>query len=239
MTATTAVRERPILFSAEMVRLILVGEKTQTRRVVRLPQWIEAGDRDEAFAAIARHPAGVSMRGPCDGLKTYHCPFGAPGDRLWVRETWCQLDRDGWAEQSLPADHLSNRYGTPRRNGVAYRAECDEESERCRVELGYQWRPSIHMPRWASRLTLEIITIGVERLQDICDADAIAEGAWFDGTFWRGGVHPIKGTLQCWPSPKLAFKAIWRTINGEESWAQNPWVWAVSFTVVPQNGGAS
>jgi hypothetical protein len=226
MTATTAVRERPILFSAEMVRLLLAGEKTQTRRVVKLPKHI-AHDEVELQRMQGGYPDGVRPVWEYDeepNAFSTRCPFGLPGDRLWVRETWCHTGTGVWTI----ADARGATDGTP-----IYKADRDE------WRGGEKWWPSIHMPRWFSRLSLEITDVRVEQLQDISDEDAQAEGAFFDGTYWRGGVHPIKGTLQYWPSPKRAFEAIWRTINGEESWAQNPWVWVVSFSVVPQNGGAA
>lgn len=139
-------KERPILFSGEMVRAILEGRKTQTRRVIK-PQPDSA--RNSVFVK--------------SGFETKHgyeikCPYGQPGDRLWVRETWGLWDTD-------PKDG-------PERAKIFYRAT-DEN----RRDLRYQrWRPSIHMPRWASRINLEITNIRIERVQDITEEDAKAEG---------------------------------------------------------------
>ena len=92
-----------------------------------------------------------------------------------------------------------------------------------------KWKPSIHMPRWASRILLEIVSVRVERLQDISEEDAKSEGVRWDGEYWRGGTHPIKKTDQCWSTVSDAFKALWKAINGPGSWDANPWVWVIEF----------
>lgn len=134
-------REKPILFKPEMVRAILSGQKTQTRRLHKgKPSRIEVGDI------------------------------------LWVRETFCELDKHHWNDPTLRREAIENRYGYPRVNAFAYKAECGRESERCREELGYRWKPSIHMPRVAARLFLQVTAVRSESLHDITEADAIAEG---------------------------------------------------------------
>jgi len=176
----TDIKERPILFSGPMIRAILRDEnpKTQTRRVAMdLPShpaiarwvcdsngWWEPVPHSEQVREqyITTWPAGF-----------YRCKYGKPGDRLWVKEKHVLLDRDGWSDPARPRDAMISG----RRNGVGYADfEHDPDSERCRKELGYKWRPSIHMPRWASRITLEITEVRVQRLQDISEADARAEG---------------------------------------------------------------
>jgi hypothetical protein len=236
MTATTAVRERPILFSAEMVRLLLAGEKTQTRRVVKLPKHI-AHDEVELQRMQDGYADGVrpvwEYNDEPNAFST-RCPFGAVGDRLWVRERFMPLPLESAPSDPAPTDWL-----------IDYAA--DGRSEEKVAPAGYnpmlynhvRYTPSIFMPRWASRLTLDIAGVRVERLQEISESDAKAEGVEFDGIWWRGGFKEIDGFLTAWPTATRAFEAIWRTINGEESWAQNPWVWVVSFAVVPQNGGAA
>jgi hypothetical protein len=156
-------KERGILFSAPMVRAILEGRKTQTRRVVK--------------NQVRR-----------DG---YTCPYGKPGDVLWVRETWC-----------------GDRF-----NGVGYRAT-DAQSG--------PWKPSIFMPRWASRITLEITDVQVERVHDINECDIVAEGIPFPTDRYVSYEELL-----------AAFRDLWDSINGKTyPWASNPWVWALTFKVM-------
>ena len=196
-------KERPILFSGPMVRAILAGTKTQTRRLVRLPahDWALSGIPE--FLAVG--------------------PFGARGDRLWVREAW-QVDapRDGsWADTMFygdrisPLDWIPERYRTPAH--VLHRATWDDGTR----STALWWRPSIHMPRWASRLTLEVTEVRVQRLQDISEEDAKAEG-----------VEMIDGdpTPPEWWSYRQEFGHLWDSLNAKRApWDSNPWVWAVSF----------
>lgn len=161
---TATVTERPILFSGPMIRAILDNRKTQTRRVIR-PQPINYKPRlfDGRWFYNNCGNGGEEMR----------CPYGKPGDRLWVKEKHVLLDRDGWIDPAQPRDAMIHG----NRNGVGYADfEHDPDSERCRKELGYKWRSPIHMPRWASRILLEITEVRVQRLQDISEEDAIAEG---------------------------------------------------------------
>lgn len=201
--------DRPILFSAPMVRAILAGQKTQTRRALR---------RQFALGALPVEmpkttPEGWVVNGHsgvwwCDAEanpeEAVRCPYGMPGDRLWVREShWFFQDEcdpvTGYTPPVMTVDD------------VEYRA--DGESTR------HGWRPSIHMPRWASRITLVITGVRVERLQAIREADAMAEGA--EPTL----VPPDGGS---WPHVE-GFETLWKSINGAESWDANPWVWVVEF----------
>ena len=183
--------ERPCLFSGGMVNAILAGRKSVTRRVVK-PQ-PAAGVRSSAFA-----PSGIE-----DGHgREIRCPFGGPGTKLWVRETWyCDLPLSD-------PDRLDHTYyrADARRTGRI----CDVIPEcECDGRKGY-WKPSIFMPRWASRITLEVTGIRVERVQAITEEDARAEG-----------VESV-----------AAYRALWDDINGARpgcSWADSPWVWVVSF----------
>jgi hypothetical protein len=222
-------KERPILMSGPMVRAILEGRKTQTRRVVTpQPKVGQAEPYEYRVAKIALMPPrangeceeqwlarGDDLIGPLP-----RCPYGVPGGRLWVRETWLELDRDHYQEPGRPRDLLSDRYGKPRRNGVAYRADTDSEGDAIRAEYGYRWTPSIHMPRWASRLTLEITEVRVQRLQEISEEDAKAEGV-----IARGPGSPTLRPHQ------RDFRALWNDINSKRGygWDSNPWVWAISF----------
>lgn len=191
--------ERPILFSAPMVRAILNGSKTQTRRVVKgmALRWLRPDHFTPEFTAL-----------PENGL----CPYGQPGDRLWVRETFQRFTDDG--EILYKADpagfEAMNEYK---------RFECIEA----------RWRPSIHMPRHLSRITLEIAAVRVERLQAISEADARAEGAMFhDGgqighSGWRHDYSDVHADA------RSSFARIWNNINGPGSWDKNPWVWVIEF----------
>lgn len=198
-------KERPILFSGPMVRALLDGSKTQTRRVVK-PQPPNhmgtvrtLGDGDWQFVQDAHTLA--------DSASTWRCPYGQPDDRLWVRETFGHFERN---DTLKPGDT------------IYYRADGE-----C-LELR-PWRPSIHMPRWASRITLEITGVRVERLQDISEADAIAEGcAKNHNNYYWGGPHKAGGLKQM-ATARQAYQDLWESINGPGSWEANPWVWVVGF----------
>lgn len=218
--------DRPILFSGPMVRALLAGTKTQTRRAVKITH------RTPGLAAclLPADPAWVRPK-----VAAELCPYGQPGDRLWVRETFCTLDRDHYFDPGMSREFIRLHGGVPRRNGAAYRADGeDSEGERCRKELGYRWTPSIHMPRWASRITLEITDVRVERLCSISEADAIAEGLKvFDrGNGVRQFVFPDSGydrSKLCHGDAGIAYLEGWNEINGAGSSDADPWVWAISF----------
>lgn len=193
-------KERPILFSGPMVRAILEGRKTQTRRIIK-PQFTQLWGYgvNHGDDRVSCH---VNIVEPDGSWKFVYCPYGQPGDRLWVRETWTRL----------VAHHPPPEF--------VYKADCtdpdgeDARQDYIRAGYPYQWRPSIHMPRKASRLTLEVASVSVERLQDISEDDARAEGcpANWGGTAWS------------W------FVWLWDSINSKRApWASNPWVWVVTF----------
>lgn len=234
-------RERPILFNGPMVRALLDGRKTQTRRVVKLAP---PADADEVFFWSGEdlrragwpnvsEPGMWARRNGRDGYIQHigRCPYGVPGDRLWVRETHLIYDAHGQhradGERWGPWGGLPTRLSEDRTKIAYFR----EGFDRC--DPGH-WRPSIHMPRWASRLTLEITEVRVERLQDISAADAEAEGVREPSigpihVFSQGGsgaLDPEKA------DPLLLWQILWRFINGEDSWAANPWVWAITFRVI-------
>lgn len=233
----TDIKERPILFSAPMIRAILRDEnpKTQTRRVAMdLPShpaiarwvcdsngWWEPVPHSEQVREqyITTWPAGF-----------YRCKYGKPGDRLWVKEKHVLLDRDGWSDPARPRDAMISG----RRNGVGYADfEHDPDSERCRKELGYKWRPSIHMPRWASRVTLEITDVRVQRLQDISDADILAEG--FDGAHLNCENNADTVDAVARMAMRVWYSKLWDSINGKRSpWSANPFVWALTFKRMEQ-----
>lgn len=213
-------KERPILMSAPMVRAILDGSKTQTRRVVK-PQplvtdikaeWAGRRPKGDGGGGFAHFPRKGET--PSLDYMLFNCPYGQPGDRLWVRETFADLRGAGFDRAfAYLADSSKKGYE-------------DEESKRCRLDYGVKWKPSIHMPRIASRLTLEITGVRVERLQDISEAHAIAEGIYQD---IGGKYQKAKGSGPFCNTARQAFQFLWEDINGAESWAANPWIWVVEF----------
>ncbi len=193
----TAVKERPILFSAPMVRAILAGKKTQTRRTWKLPsgaEWYAVGDAKQDHYIYSGFPGWWHV-------EESECPYGKPGDCLWVRETWASTRQAG---ESSP--------------WVVYRADDPD----WQTMEGWKWKPSIFMPRAASRITLEITEIRVERLHEITEQDAAIEG--LDGNCGIGHIP----SYQAGPLV-YHFARLWETINGKDSWAANPWVWVVPF----------
>ena len=183
-------KERPILFSAPMVRAILEGRKTQTRRVVK-SNW-DAKDDDNWPMVMDE-----------DGLWFRQaCPYGQIGDRLWVREAFF-IDEGKGSVRYRASGHVSP----------------------------FGWKPSIHMPRWASRILLEITSVRVERLQDISEVDALAEGITESQIDTE--LKAAEEMDQVEPNPaRCCFRYLWEDINGIESWADNPWVWVVEFKKV-------
>ena len=216
--------DRPILFSGPMVRALLNDTKTQTRRVVK-PQPV----------ANQRGKFNFTTFTDDEGIESYwqnypfwgpvRCPYGQPGDRLWVRETWAH------ARHAAAANCVED-------GPFVYAADGEFAA---RERLNPRWVPSIHMPRWASRITLEIVSVRVERLQDISEADARAEG-----------VRQMNDTSGCWvsregpgnlvtPWPKArdAYSDLWEQINGEGSWEKNPWIWVITFRRFEANHGST
>jgi hypothetical protein len=191
---------RPILFSGAMVRALLDGKKTQTRRVCKPAN-------EAALTHVVECP--YAQWGDEDGDVLFKSPYGVFGDQLWVRETFCPI---------YPQDPSYNG-GQP----IEYDyAATYKHGNRLGDSLGIKkvWRPSIHMPRAASRITLEITGVRVERLQDISEADAMAEGI----------TH---STLN---DPRVEYRWLWESINGPGSWDANPWVWCVSFRRISEGG---
>lgn len=199
-------KERPILFSGPMVRAILDGSKTQTRRVIKpqpdaveIYQWASGPDAGNYYDVLRCYNPPARFQSCASGWSV-NCPGpfkipGQPGDRLWIREC-C---------------HISRPLHEGDTGSVEYRADyADEPAE------GIRWRPSIHMPRWASRITLEIVSVRVERLQEISRGDAMAEGC------------PIPN-MASGPDPRHWYEELWNSINGSGSWEANPFVWVVEF----------
>jgi hypothetical protein len=185
-----------------MVRAILDGRKTQTRRIIK-PQPIAVRDVDGPAICPMCHPPLQSF--------AMSCKLGKPGDQLWVRETW----------QSVKPFGHGYVLADPKEKDVEihYRATADT----CVPEM--PWRPSIFMPRHASRITLEISEVRCERLNSISDDDAQAEGICLNRNDWWDCGNGLRGE----ESPMAAYRALWETINGPGSWTANPWVWVISF----------
>lgn len=208
-------KERPIIMTGESVRAIIAGRKTQTRRIVKLPAGVEYdGHSPETFdvSASAQHQPTGSVR--------VRNPYGVPGDLLWVKETFALApmadDPDPEYEDDWSPVYRADGDERP------WLTSHDEDAE----EIPPPWRPSIFMPRWASRITLRVTSVRVERVQAIGEADAIAEGIeMFDNV----DVGIVRNTF----GPKAAFAIVWDQINSKRaSWASNPWVWVVAFEVV-------
>ena len=206
-------KERPILFSAPMVRALLSGAKTQTRRGLSVQptgapyaaqaSLTKSGSRPVFYAAWERPGT--------DGSTCCICPYGVPGDRLWVREAWRTCEGfDVYPPRDIQ-----------RTTPVRY--EADSHWSHSMTGGGGKLRPSMFMPRWASRILLEVTDVRVERLQDISEADALAEGtpSWADGACAVGNPHGLNA--------RDYYEVLWSSINGRASWDANPWVWCVSF----------
>jgi len=220
MSDAVATRERPILFSGPMVRAILDRRKTQTRRVIlrRL--------KDEGEWCTARPDRGFT---PETIAAQYPCPYGAAGDRLWVRETWLpDPPINGWSGDvewvgsGQQIDGVPPQYRSPRH--CLYAATWEGPP--------FRWRPSIHMPRWASRLTLDLTDVRVERVQDISESDAEAEGLTKRGHWWDVGTDWKGDGLDTTASG--AFRMRWDALNAKRGygWDANPFVWCLTFKVV-------
>lgn len=205
-------RELPALFKGQMVRGLLDDSKGVTRRVMGPPPVLE--DRFWRFGGAGWSDRITSVTPVAGHTLAEACPYGRPGDRLWVREAWAA---DAQLDSIAPRD-LSQ--GEP----IFYPADGAVRQAGCAMINRGRLRPSIHMPRWVSRILLEVTAVRVERLQDITEAQAIAEGILRDGEGWRG----YEGG-PWFASPIAAFRSLWEHINGAGSWDANPWVWVVEF----------
>lgn len=219
-------KTRPILFSAPMVRAILEGRKTQTRRVVKNSdvEFFDCGDaRDAVITFCEAGHSGPGFYVHCseyqdEGSQNVACPYGQPGDRLWVRETFCHWpeERAGDFGEVLAQPAQTLYRASPLRNSWSGTGNPEDA-----WSPGMRWRPSIFMPRHLSRITLEITEVRVQRLQGISEEDAMAEGVAFD-------PQNAFGT----------FRHLWDSINSERApWDSNPWVWALTFKRVEVANG--
>jgi hypothetical protein len=217
-------KERPILFRGEMVRAILAGQKTQTRRLVKFcklhsdygqpepDRCYGDGAPDCRYLHVAYDGAGM------ESMVTWHrhyAPYGVPGDRLWVKETWGEVSHiDDCNPRRFAFVHIMG----PDERCIIYREEAEREGfEWADNSPEDRWRPSIHMPRWASRLLLQVVAVRAERLQNISAADALAEGVLYADI-----------DQQALP-PRARYALLWDKIHGKGAWDANPWVWVVEF----------
>lgn len=209
-------RERPILFSAPMVRALLAGTKTQTRRVAKAIPWREGANQNFSQARAFSNAGEFRIAGAEELTTGFRCPHGEVGDRLWVKETWrphvahgCALDACDCADVNVEyaADGAVEYFDDYKINRASPDWCMPKAADRGNVS-------PLFMPRWASRLVLEITDVRIERLQAISEGDCCAEGVG----------SPI---TRDYKKPK--FQALWESINGPESWAANPWVWALTF----------
>lgn len=206
--------ESPILFNAAMVRAILAGTKTQTRRVVKPQPELREIAQVGHMLGFKKHKADGFWLWPNARERIVaERPYGQPGDRLWVRETFAHIYRD------------NTRPDVRRDDDVAYKADHPGLDE---YAFG-SWKPSIHMPRWASRITLEITRVRLQRLNDIGEADAEAEGVERkDGARWRNYISDDDAFTHL-KEARASFCSLWVSINGPGSWDANPWIWAIEF----------
>lgn len=212
-------RERPILFSSSMVRAILAGRKSQTRRAIKFGE--HRPFRESPYFDDDECP------GWCDGWGNFaRCPYGQPGDRLWVKETW--RPRGALGPWDLNIDYAADGAIRTIRDGEFGDSDwtMPKAAERGNVS-------PLFMPRWASRILLEVTGMRVERLQDISEADAIAEG--LDHVCDGAAAFGVHGLARSWSNdPRVAYRALWESINDPGSWEANPWVWVVEFKRIDQ-----
>ena len=211
----TVTKARPILFTGPMVRAILAGRKTQTRRVVK-PQPFKAGEEWSSKTVTEAWNSGfVDVR----------CPFGNAGQRLWVRETWTWCSSaDKEEERGITFKDGAQKFP----NGNYYPNDHIDYLPTAFDHI--KWHPSIYLPRWASRITLEVESIRIQRLKEISEQDALAEG--ISETHRTKAMMP-GGFVRCdWP--QWSFHQLWDSINEKRGygWRKNPWVWVVNFALV-------
>ena len=248
-------KERGMIFNSEMVRAILDGRKTQTRRIMKVqPESNQLGlllitDSTKHSDIGKYHWAESNATGNHVRSKLFSSPFGAVGERIWVRETWATLgNEDGcyvdWEDNLCKGDERSA--------ARIYRASCEQrpgdyglwsipddaywKPHTKEHKFEGAWRPSIHMPRWASRILLEITDVRVERLNAISEEDARAEGIIDGGCLNCGEPEPC-GCANPEPDATDAFAYLWQSIYGQDNWNANPWVWVIEFKRI--EGGAA
>lgn len=250
---------KPILFSAPMIQAILEGRKKQTRRIIKNPSKIESDDNFEvverchlitAKSGLRKIDVGNPYLWPeiydhhrkdkeVDNYIHLDCPYGQTGGALWVRETFSITHQSQGHE--YPEVEIEDADFIPKNCEGAYWKPCyhaDWTRDETVEDRGFKWRPSIHMPRWINRITLEIKDIRVERLQDISEEDAEAEsivqfankGYAHYGAILVDRNRIFQTDIEFVGDTAVeAFRLLWQSINGSDSWNKNPWVWIVEF----------
>jgi hypothetical protein len=206
--------DRPIIFSAPMVRALLEGRKSQTRRTLKPQPKIFQTDEGPCEVALLRGMNDPLPRVQLGRVITPQQIRFAVGDRLWVRENWRPVGDAPLSQCVGPED-------------VRFAASATEEEYAC-----FKWRPSIHMPRWASRLTLIVTDVRIEQLQNISEDDARAEGCFVGkatGRIFESATSMRLGGNE-WATARDWYADLWESINGQDAWKANPWIVAVSFT---------
>jgi len=252
MTATE-VKERPILMCGDMVCATLANRKRQTRRILKgaPEEWATS----TGIPIVGRYsPTIVNRRsgeeepgrecfGAYDDERSFRCPYGKPGDQLWVRENFWSDVRDPNECVIYSEDQTKYKYRTGGKGVETRRAERHVPSATIMdISKNKFWKqkPSIFMPRWASRIRLEITDVRVERVQDCSESDAEAEGveknahgdgSWTADDGWLPYCSHYPDGCECFPAytAKFSYAGLWKKINGEKSWDANPWVWVVEF----------
>ena len=235
-------KDRPVIFNGEMIRAILDGRKTQTRRVINpqptLSERTGFNWKGYAYGIGSTYRDTVRNFASCFNV----CPFGQIGDLLWVRETWQGplVDEEHFEDYRANAD----KFQTPA--FCEYAADGGTRPEFCDLDDNVRqgWRPSIHMPRWASRILLEITAVRVERLNSISEGDAMAEGVrMIENNFGNGPAYcdyslpNLDDAAEWYNRANDSFKSLWKSIYGAENWSANPWVWVIEFKRVEAQHG--
>jgi hypothetical protein len=235
-TVTDEVSEKPILFSTELVQAILDGRKTQTRRVITSDQlnddpnyWESFGVQRAKDITFTPQPspglyALFGNKGDDDWIEPIKSPYGKPSDELWVRETWQALQHGSYKPFDCKPSEIPEQYAD-----VRYKAD--------EGETQYPWKPSIHMPRWASRIQLTVKDIRVERVQDMSvedmEEECITGHSKPSALLGKPNSYYQNGDGLKYNTPQEAFRQLWDSINADRgySWESNPWVWVVEFEV--------
>lgn len=226
-------KERGMIFNGEMVRALLDGRKTQTRRIIK--DCTVGSDQISKFIQIEKKFIGCYPEDVPELIREC-CPYGVPGDRIWVRETF----QGPLVHEELFEEYSAypEKFETP--EYCEYAADGGVRPEYCDLDdnLRHGWRPSIHMPRWASRILLEITNVRVERLNAISEEDAEAEGIDMEALYDSQDCYDCIADHNMTGRPTVtgAFKYLWESIYGEDGWKSNPWVWVIEFKRV--EGGA-
>ena len=207
MDIATKVKERPIIFSTPMVQAILEGRKTQTRRIVTPSRSGSCDTHHKSWLdwdkIYPNNPFGIKVHSKINDTIHRVFPHYNKGDLLWVREAWCRMDGELFFRASVKYPET------------------------------LKWKPSIHMPKAAARIWLQVKDVRVERVKDISESDAISEGVGFGfqmNAGWPDYNNIKDGVCQVTQdTPEMSFATLWDSINGSESWDSNPWVWVVEF----------